>query len=322
MGVNRSCILAALATGLACAGPAIAEDCLNPDALGTARTLAVDPALFSRVGTMQYAATFPLHAREVVLTFDDGPMPPMTTKVLETLRNECVKATFFLVGRNVKSSPGVARQIAGEGHTIGNHTENHHLVTLAGPHGVQELDKGFRSIADALEPAGVRAAPFFRFPGLFNTHAVEMYAKAKGVSVMSADMVADDWTGLRPEHIIARAIARLQQKGSGILLLHDVQPALALALPKLLRELKTRGYRIVHIIPAPGAGAPATPEPIIAKKQPPAPARKVATRVTPKKSEAETVAEFSVLARWRKMMEQRKGAAIAISYPGNVSGGH
>jgi hypothetical protein len=106
------------------------------------------------------------------------------------------------------------------------------------------------------------------------------------------------------------------------LLLHDVQPALALALPKLLRELKTRGYRIVHIIPAPGAGAPATPEPIVAKKQPPAPTRKFATRAALKKPEAETVAEFSVLARWQKMMEQRKGAAIAISYPGSDNGGH
>jgi peptidoglycan/xylan/chitin deacetylase (PgdA/CDA1 family) len=307
--------MAALAAGLACAGPAVAEDCLNPDALGTARTLTVDPALFGRLGTMQYAATFPLRAREVVLTFDDGPMPPMTTKVLETLRNECVKATFFLVGRNARSAPAIVRQIAAEGHTIGNHTENHHLVTLAGPHGVQEFDKGFRSIADALEPAGMQAAPFFRFPGLLNTHAVENHAKAKGVSVMSADMVADDWIGLRPEHIIARAIARLQQKGSGILLLHDVQPALALALPKLLRELKIRGYRIVHIVPAPGAGAPAMPEPIVAEKRAPAPARKVATRTAPKKPEAETVAEFPVLARWRKMMEQRKGAAMTISYP-------
>lgn len=110
--MNRSCILVAFAAGLACAGPAIAEDCLNPDALGTARTLPVDPAVFDRVGTMQYAATFPPRAREVVLTFDDGPMLPMTTKVLETLRNECVRATFFLVGRNARSSPAVVRQIA------------------------------------------------------------------------------------------------------------------------------------------------------------------------------------------------------------------
>ena len=319
--MRQSRILAALAAGLACAGPAFAEDCLNPDALGTARTLAVDPAAFGRVGSMQYHAALPLAAKEAVLTFDDGPMKPMTTKVLETLRNECVKATFFLIGRHAKSAPAVVRSIAEEGHTVANHSENHLLMTLPGPRGVQEFDKGFQSIATALEPAGMQAAPFFRFPGLLNTIAVESHARSNGVSVMSADIVADDWRGIRPEHIIARALDRLQQKGSGILLLHDVQPALALALPGLLRELKKRGYRIVHIVPAPGAGAPPMPEPIVAAKQAPAAARKTVARIAPKKPEAETVAEFPILARWRKMVEQHKGAVVATSYPGNDNGG-
>jgi peptidoglycan/xylan/chitin deacetylase (PgdA/CDA1 family) len=279
----------------------------------------VDPANFARVGTMQYPATLPLRPKEVVLTFDDGPAPPMTNSVLNALRNECVRATFFLVGRNAKAHPAVARQIAEEGHTVANHTESHHLVTLAGPHGIREFDTGFASIGAVLAP-DYAPAPFFRFPGLFNTYAVESHAKAKGVSVMSGDVLADDWIGIGPDHIIARGLARLQAKGSGILLLHDVQPALALAMPRLLRELKRLGYRVVHIVPAPGAGAPQPPpaEPAVAEKKIPATAvaRRVAVRSAPKPAEPEPVG-FLPFARWRKMVEQQqKGATrTAVSYP-------
>jgi len=300
----------------------MADDCLNPDALGTARTLAVDPAVFGSVGTMQYRGTLPLEPGEIVLTFDDGPMLPMTASVVRSLQEECVRATFFVVGRQARAYPAVVRRIAEEGHSVANHSENHHLTALHGPHGVQELDKGFASIRAALEPAGVEPAPFFRFPGLLNTHAVESHAKAKKVSVMSADFLADDWTGIRPEHIIARGLARLREKGSGIFLLHDVQPSLALALPKLLRELKARGYRIVHVVPAPGAGAPPPlpEEPLVAeKKAAPPPVRRVAARPA---KEPES-AELLPFARWRKMFEQQNQRAVtAAAYPGNENGGH
>jgi hypothetical protein len=78
------------------------------------------------------------------------------------------------------------------------------------------------------------------------------------------------------------------------------------------------------MVPAPGAGAPAMPEPTVAEKQPPAPARKNIARASPKAhaATAEVIAEFPILARWRKMMEQRKGAVITTSYPGNDNGGH
>jgi peptidoglycan/xylan/chitin deacetylase (PgdA/CDA1 family) len=320
--VGRSHIPAALVAALACAGPATADDCLNPDALGTARTLAVDPVVFERVGTMQYRGTLPLGPKEIVLTFDDGPMLPMTASVLRSLREECVHATFFIVGRQARAHPAVVRQIAAEGHTVANHSESHHLVALHSAHGAQELDKGFASIRAALEPAGIEPAPFFRFPGLLNTHAVEGHAKAKKISVMSADFVADDWTGIGPEPIIARGLARLREKGSGIFLLHDVQPALALALPKLLRELKARGYRVVHIVPAPGAGAPPfLAEPLVAeKKAAPPPVRRVAARPAAKEPDP---AELLPLARWRKMFAQPNQRAVtAIAYPGNENGGH
>ena len=302
---------AALAAGLACAGPAIAEDCLNPDALGTLRTLEIDPARFARIGTMQYPGTLPLKPREIVLTFDDGPMPPMTSRVLEILRHECVKATFFLVGRNAKAFPSIVRRIAEDGHTLANHSQNHHLVPITGALGVQEFDLGFQAIAAALEPAAVKPAPFFRFPGLLHSPAVENHAKAKHVTVMSTDILADDWMQIRPEHILQRALARLEAKGSGILLLHDVQPGLALILPKLLRELSARGYRVVHVVPKAGPQPESAPSaaPVVADTKPPA-LRKTVSR---KPADAlPEVAELPFITRWRKMMETNRQAAPPV----------
>jgi len=79
-------------------GTAGAEQC-PPGALGVSRTLVVDPNEHSRVGSMQYPETLPLNDHEVVLTFDDGPLPRYTNRVLETLASECVKATFSWSGK-------------------------------------------------------------------------------------------------------------------------------------------------------------------------------------------------------------------------------
>ena len=83
----------------------------NPNALGTSRTIVVDPRDHSRIGTMDYAETLPLADHEVVLTFDDGPIPPYTSKVLDILAAECVNATYFIVGEHGEgiSGAGAAR---------------------------------------------------------------------------------------------------------------------------------------------------------------------------------------------------------------------
>src|SRR5512139_255561 len=93
---------AALMLGLAAVAaalPAIAADCPRPDALGTSRTLVVDAKEHPLIGSMQYRETLPLNDGEVVLTFDDGPLGKHSEQVLEILAGQCVKATFFLVGR-------------------------------------------------------------------------------------------------------------------------------------------------------------------------------------------------------------------------------
>src|SRR5262250_91523 len=142
--------LCALAAAFA---PARAADCPgNPDALGTSRVITVDPSEHRRIGTMQYPESLPLEDKEVVLTFDDGPIPPYTSRVLETLANECVKATFFMVGRQARAFPDMVRRVYNEGHTIASHSQSHPLIftRLSMAAAENEIEQGRASIAAAL----------------------------------------------------------------------------------------------------------------------------------------------------------------------------
>jgi peptidoglycan/xylan/chitin deacetylase (PgdA/CDA1 family) len=256
------CVLSIVGLG----GPAIAAepgDCPNPNALGVSRVLVVDPTEHARIGTMQYRETLPLADHEVVLTFDDGPLPPYTDRVLETLAAQCVKATYFLIGHMAQVYPETARKIYAAGHTIGTHSQNHPLRFERMPIAkVQaEVDQGIASVSAALgNPADV--APFFRIPGLLRADGVEKYLASHSLMTWSADFPADDWTHIKGAEVMRRALSRLEAKGRGVLLLHDMQPATVVMLPALLRELKRRGYHIVQVVPATGtlAKTPTTPE--------------------------------------------------------------
>lgn len=228
----------------------------NPDALGTSRTMAVDPADYARIGSMQYSRTLPLADREVVLSFDDGPLPPYTARILDVLSAECVKATFFLVGRMAQGFPELVRRIHQDGHTIGSHTQNHPALfsDLPAAKARLEIEEGIASTAAALgDPAAL--APFFRLPGLRRSPENEEIVFGHGMMLWSADIPSDDWRGIDAKEVIARTLGRLERKGRGVILFHDIQPVTVMALPVLLRALKDRGYRVVHVVPARGDGA-------------------------------------------------------------------
>lgn len=105
-----------------------AVDCPgNSNAIGTSRVLTVEPSRHAHVGTMQYPTTLPLADREVVLTFDDGPMPPYTNRILDVLSAHCVKANYFVIGRMARGYPDLTKRIYHDGHVIGTHSENHPL---------------------------------------------------------------------------------------------------------------------------------------------------------------------------------------------------
>jgi hypothetical protein len=113
----------------------------------------------------------------------------------------------------------------------------------------QEIDDGIAATTAALG-GSASLAPFFRIPGLSRAEGVEDYLASKGIQTWSADFPADDWRHVSSARVFDLAMSRLEAKGKGILLLHDIQARTVAALPKILRELKARGYRIVHVVPA------------------------------------------------------------------------
>ena len=224
----------------------------NPNALGTSRVLTISPGDFKGIGSMQYSQALPLNDHEVVITFDDGPLPPYSNIILDALASQCVKATYFLIGRMAHQYSSIVRRIYNAGHTIGTHTENHPLALQRLP--LQrigsEVESGIASVDAALgNPKAL--SPFFRIPGLARTNAIDNYLASKALVTWSADVVADDWLRhITAKTIVQRAMQRLEAKGRGILLLHDIHPATAMALPTLLQELKARGFHVVQVVAA------------------------------------------------------------------------
>jgi peptidoglycan/xylan/chitin deacetylase (PgdA/CDA1 family) len=241
------------------AAPARAESCPgHPDALGTSRVLVVSPDEYQRLGTMQYKHTLPLADHEVVITFDDGPLPPWSDKALDILTSQCVKATYFIIGKMAQQFPQIVRREYEAGYTIGTHSEDHPLdfQKLTGDKLAYQIDGGIASVSAAL---GDRddVAPFFRIPGLGRSKAVEDALAARSLVVFSSDVVADDWFHhITPAQIVQRAMSRLEKRGRGILLLHDIHPWTVAALPELLKELKEKGFHVVQMVPP----APVGPE--------------------------------------------------------------
>ena len=242
MGIRRTLISLLLLPPLV--GMAQAAECPgHPGALGVSRTILLDPAEHPLLGTLQYKESLPLNDHEVVLTFDDGPLPPYTSRVLDTLAAECVKATFFLVGRMALGYPQLVRREYNEGHTIAGHSQNHPFTfaKMSVAAAAREIEGGFGSLRTVLgDPKAV--APFFRIPGLLRQNSVERYLAAHGYATWSLDFLADDWTHISADEVARRALQRIEERGRGILLLHDIQPATALALPMILTE--TQGARL------------------------------------------------------------------------------
>jgi peptidoglycan-N-acetylglucosamine deacetylase len=246
--------IAAMIAPLTC----VAQPCPgNPQALGTERTIEVDARISPRVGRKQFPSTLPLQAKELVLTFDDGPWPGTTPKVLDALKSECVRATFFLLGRNVAAHPQFARRALAEGHSIGHHSYSHPLLSqMSIAKAEADIDRGIA--ADELALYGERrtdpTTPFFRFPGFASNRALLDRMNQRGLVVFGADVWASDWLPMTPEQELRLILSRVEQVGRGIVLFHDTKAQTAQMFPAFLRELKRRGFHIVHIVSAPNRG--------------------------------------------------------------------
>ncbi len=253
----------ALVASVAWTAAAQAADCPRTGALGTSRILAVDPATTPRVGLKSFPQTLSLADREVVLTFDDGPWPATTSRVLAALAQECVRATFFLIGRTAAAHPALVRRMATEGHTIGHHTFAHHNLKYLKPAQAEaEIDKGIAADEMALHGVATTtpSTPFFRFPYFEMTPRILDKLQSRGIAVFGADLWASDWNPMTPKEQLKLLTDRLKIAGKGIILLHDPKAQTAAMLPAFLRYLRDNQYRVVHLVPAPhGIGVARVP---------------------------------------------------------------
>jgi peptidoglycan/xylan/chitin deacetylase (PgdA/CDA1 family) len=246
-------LCAALLLLLAWPMKARAADCPRADTLGTSRVLSVDAASFPRVGLKSFPQTLPLKDHEVVLTFDDGPWPPTTPKVLKALAAECVQATFFLIGKPASEHPTLVRRIAAEGHTVGTHTWQHRYFGHLRPSEMtDEITHGISAVEMALHGRATTtpSTPFFRFPGFESTPATLDFLQSRGIIVFGTDIWASDWNRMTPKQELKLLIGRLEAARKGIILLHDPKAHTAAMLPAFLRYLRENHYHVVHVVPA------------------------------------------------------------------------
>jgi peptidoglycan/xylan/chitin deacetylase (PgdA/CDA1 family) len=225
----------------------------NPDALGTARVLDVDAAVTPRVGRKQFPQTLPLAPKEVVLTFDDGPWPATTERVLEALRQECVRATFFLIGRNAQARPALAQRELAEGHTVAYHSFSHPMLDHMPIAAAQaDIDRGIAAVNSALFGQGdhAPAAAFFRFPYFASTPPLLDWLERRRLAVFGADLWASDWNPMSPDQELQLVLGRVEETQGGIVLFHDTKAQTAAMLPQFLRALKMRGFSIVGVVDA------------------------------------------------------------------------
>ena len=244
----------------ALAATAHAAPCPRPGTLGTSRVLSVDVTTTPRVGLQSFPETLPLADHEVVLTFDDGPWPPTTSKVLSALAQECVRATYFLIGEHVAEHPEIVRRIAAEGHTVATHTWSHpNLMQIKHEQAIEQIDHGISALETVLHGTATTTptTPFFRFPGFQSTPAMLDLLQSRGIVVFGSDLWASDWNKMTPKQELKLVTDRLEAAGKGIILFHDTKTHTAAMMPAFLRYLRDNGYHVVHVKPAEPA-APVT----------------------------------------------------------------
>jgi peptidoglycan-N-acetylglucosamine deacetylase len=233
---------------LATASTVAAADCPgNRDALGTSRVVAINTQGGPGFGFQHYKFYDFLKPGEVVLTFDDGPLPTHTVTILKTLKEHCVRATFFPVGKLAIGYPEILKMVSDQGHTVGSHTWSHPNLGSKKTTIKVAKDQIEEAISAVKLALGKPGAPFFRFPYLRDTPDTIKYLGQRNIAVFSTDLDSFDFKGGRPSKMVARVMRNLKKRGKGILLFHDIQRTTAKAMPQLLKKLKEGGFKIVHL---------------------------------------------------------------------------
>jgi len=179
----------------------------------------------------------------LAMTFDDGPHPVNTPRLLDILKAHDVKATFFVVGTNVRRYPQIVRRMVSEGHEIGNHTVNHGDLTKMSPAAVEkELGTAHNSIVDA---TGI-APRLMRPPYGAITSSQKSWIKQKfGYPSILWSVDPEDWKKPGVSVVTSRLINGARP--GGILLAHDIHKPTIDAIPAVLKRLRQKGFQFITV---------------------------------------------------------------------------
>lgn len=219
--------------------------CSNPNALGVARTVEIDTTGGPGFGMEHYKAYDFLQPKEVVITFDDGPQVNTTKAILDALDEQCTKAIFFSLGKMALGLPEIIRDVASRGHTVGTHTWSHQdLRKKSDQEAKDEIEKGISGVRRAV---GGPISPFFRYPYLRDSQATLAHLASRNIAMFSTDVDSFDFKRQTAEKLVEAIMKKLDKNGKGIVLMHDIQPHTAKAMPALLAALKAGGYKVVQM---------------------------------------------------------------------------
>ncbi|MEH1909381.1 MAG: polysaccharide deacetylase family protein [Nostoc sp.] len=197
-------------------------------------------------GTIVYQAKLKANEKVIALSFDDGPGPKNTAQILEILKKNQIKATFFMVGEMVKYFPQVAKQVAADGHVIGNHTWHHWYRQMDLATAASEIDR----TAEIIYKTTGEKTTLFRPPGGFLNNGLAEYAKNKKYAVMMWSEESGDAERRSPQvPMLVKNVLKYAKPGA-IVLLHDGggnRSKSVKALPEMIAGLKAQGYRFVTI---------------------------------------------------------------------------
>jgi peptidoglycan/xylan/chitin deacetylase (PgdA/CDA1 family) len=225
--------------------------CDKPGGMGLERVVEIDTTGGPAFGMEHFKQYDFLREHEVVLTFDDGPWPENTAMVIKALTDQCIKGTFFEIGEHAMWHPELSKMVAAAGMTIGTHTWSHKDLAKE-PYASDieqaknEIEMGVSAVHAAV--AGP-IAPFFRFPDLQQPPQLLSYLAERNIATFSTDLDSFDFKLHRPEQVIQSVMNKLKKSGKGMVLMHDFQRQTAEAMPELLRQLKTNGFKVVHMVP-------------------------------------------------------------------------
>jgi peptidoglycan/xylan/chitin deacetylase (PgdA/CDA1 family) len=212
---------------------------------GLSRSVAASTTLVEPEPYVVLRRPYPPGTKLIALTFDDGPWPNQTARVLDILKANGVRATFFVVGTWVRSFPGLVKRQVAEGHVVGNHTSAHApLRRLPAPAVAAQIAGGSAAIS-AVTGVGPR---WFRAPAGLVNGMIAGQAAAAGQRVVRWDVDPSDWRKPAPD-VIVRRVVQAARPGA-VVLLHDGggdRTSTIAALPEIIRILKEQGYRFVTL---------------------------------------------------------------------------